>query len=129
MSFLRQLIDDPQAGIAVTPPAAARMVFYNDLPDDVAAHWLSILQPQSLGPFWSKTSYAAWRYIPTTYVLCEKDQAFSPEITEMWIKAAKESGTHAIDVIERVDAGHFPFLSQEDWAVKMLRRAAGEIID
>jgi hypothetical protein len=78
-----------------------------------ANFWTSQLLPQSLGVFWSRTTFAAWRQIPTTYVLCGQDQNVTVEYAEMMIQAAKDSGPHMIDCVERCEgAGHEVFLSR-----------------
>jgi hypothetical protein len=102
-------------------------VFYNDMPKQEAEYWASQILPQSIGVFWSKTTYAAWRYIPTTYVLCGKDQSITLPYGEMILKAAQDSKPNMIDTVERCDEGsHSVMLSQVPWTVDMLRRAAGE---
>ncbi len=107
-------------------PEDAKRVFYNDLPTKEADHWASKLQHQSLGVYWSTATYAAWRYIPSTYVLCNDDQAFTKAVGEMFLQGAKQIEPTSFDIVERCDAGHFPFLSQVEWMVKVLRKAAGE---
>ncbi|KAF8865736.1 alpha/beta-hydrolase [Acephala macrosclerotiorum] len=104
-------------------------VLYNDLPKAEAEYWASQLLPQSIGVFWSKTTYAAWRYIPSTYVLCGKDQSITLPYAEMILKAARDSKPNAIDTVEKCeDAGHSVMLSQPEWTATMLRKAAGERI-
>lgn len=101
-------------------------MFYNDLSLPLAEYWSSQLLPQSLGVFWSRTTYSAWRYIPSTYVLCARDQSMSLPYAEMILRNAQDSKPNMIDSVERVDAGHCVMLSQPDWTAGMLRRAAGE---
>ena len=115
-----------QTGTVTIEKEVAKKHFYGDLPDEDANHWTSLIQAQSLGPYWFKSTYAAWRHIPTTYVFPEKDQALPLPFLQMAVNRAKASGPHMIDVEETCDSGHFPFLSHQDWTEKMLRRAAGE---
>ncbi|KAL2068192.1 hypothetical protein VTL71DRAFT_16290 [Oculimacula yallundae] len=115
-----------KAGLSTIKPADALSVFYNDLSPPEAEYWASQLLPQSLGVFWSQTSYAAWRYIPSTYVLCARDQSMSLSYGEMILKAAQDSKPNMVDSVERCDAGHCVMLSQPQWTADMLRRAAGE---
>ncbi|KAH6684287.1 Alpha/beta hydrolase fold-1 [Halenospora varia] len=118
---------DLQAGIATIDPEATVVALYNDLPSPQAQYWTSQLLPQSLGIFWSKTTYSAWRYIPSTYVICGQDQNVTAEYAEMMLQEAKDSTPNMIDTVERCeDAGHSVFLSRISWTVDMLRRAAGE---
>jgi len=116
-----------QAGITTIDPRQARAVFYNDMPRAEADYWISQLQPQSIGVFWSRTTYAAWRYIPTTYVLCGQDQCITLGYAEMMLQATQDSRPNMIDTIERCEnGGHCIMLSRVEWTMNMLRRAAGE---
>ena len=79
-----------------------------------------------MGLFWSKISYAAWRDIPTTVVLCEKDVPYA----EFVAKAAQADQPNLIDAGEiNKTAGHFPMLSQPEWTANLLCRAAGENVE
>ena len=104
----------------------AKDLLYQDLPDDVVGKWAAELRPQSLGVYWSTTSYAAWRYIPTTYVVCKKDVPSTVAAAEWLLKSVQDAGNHKIDTVIRRDVGHSLFLSQPEWTVSMLREAAGE---
>jgi hypothetical protein len=78
-----------------------------------AEYWASRILPQSIGVYWSQTTYAAWRYIPSTYVLCGRDNCISLAYGEMILKDAQDSTPNMIDSVERCDeAGHTVFLSQ-----------------
>lgn len=86
------------------------------------------LVPQSLAVFYSIVTYAPWREIPTTYVLCENDCAVKLPFVESLIDAAKATGNHKIDTLERCDAGHFVMNSRPEWLADILRRAAWELL-
>ena len=99
----------------------AKKIWYHDLPDEEADRWASKLVPQSIGVFWSKSTTAAWRYIPSTYILCDDDRSFTKPFAETLIAGAKKSGDHMLDTIEECkDAGHFVMLSNVDWTVVAL---------
>lgn len=58
-------------------PSNALQFFYHDLfltNPSQAEQWAANTKPQSLAPYWSTTTYAAWKHIPTTFVLCEEDR-------------------------------------------------------
>lgn len=89
--------------------------------------------------YWSTSTYAAWRDIPYTFVVCEEDKVVPKEYLGYMFELVKTAkGREAIEVkegvkakegddrIERVQAGHFPFLSKVNEMVGILRRAAGE---
>lgn len=114
-------------GIVTVAPEDAKRVFFNDLPSEEADLWASKLSYQSLGVYTSTTSYAAWRYIPSTYVIGTQDKTvFTREVIISMIDAAKEIEPTAFDVIEQVDAGHCLMVSRPEWLANVLRRAAGE---
>jgi hypothetical protein len=126
-SFPFHALTTTQAGITTIDPTEAIDVFYKDMSKSEAEYWASQLLPQSIGVFWSRTTYAAWRYIPSTYVLCGRDQSITLPYGEMILKAAQDSQPNMIDAVEKCDvAGHCVMLSQVQWTVDMLRRAAGE---
>lgn len=106
--------------------ADAISVFYNDIPTPAAEKLAAEIQPQSVGVFWSTVTYAPWRRIPTTYVLCENDVAFTMGYAEYLLGEARKTDDHMIDTLERCDSGHFPMISRPEWLGEVLRRAAGE---
>jgi pimeloyl-ACP methyl ester carboxylesterase len=101
---------DGQAWCARTPERA----FYNDCsPDDIA--WaVPQLRPQSASSFAETLRAAAWHDRPSTYVVCERDQAIP-------VFAQEAMSQHADDVI-RLEAGHSLFLSRPKELVDLLRR-------
>jgi pimeloyl-ACP methyl ester carboxylesterase len=104
----------------------ARHDFYNDLSDEEAAVWTAKLRHHSWKTFQSVITYAAWKHMPTTFVICENDQSFVPEAQRMLIKRATDIEPTAFDVVERLQSSHSPFLSMPSEVVRIVRRAAGE---
>lgn len=99
-------------------------MFFHDLPEEDAQHWSALLKPQSLGAMWSKQTYAAWKDIPSTYVVCLQDRVLPVGRQEEIIKKAREVQPKALDVVERLESGHEPILSKIDELVKIVKRAA-----
>ncbi|KAH0537197.1 hypothetical protein FGG08_005975 [Glutinoglossum americanum] len=93
--------------------------FYNDLSPETAAYWTSKLTAQSIA---SPLTYAAWRYIPTSYLLCTEDHALPFPVQEKLVERAEGF----VDVVEEVKSSHSPFLSQIDVVGRFIRKAAGE---
>ncbi|KNG45583.1 hypothetical protein DDE82_004661 [Stemphylium lycopersici] len=98
--------------------------FYNDLPEVEQKYWFSICKPHAVASFQTKTTGAAWKLIPMSYLLCEEDLAIPLQHQEDMIKAAKEAGAE-IDVT-RFKCGHSPFLSKVNETADWVRRVAGE---
>lgn len=79
------------------------------------------IKPMPSTCFCSAASYAAWKHIPSTYLVCENDNAIPLQAQEMMIGQPGANFT-----VERCAASHSPFLSMPDFTVDVIRRAAGE---
>ncbi|KAK8073682.1 Alpha/beta hydrolase fold-1 [Apiospora phragmitis] len=109
-----------QAGSITILPEDAKDMFYQDVDDATSAKLAKDLQAQSLGAYWCKTTFAAWRYIPTTYIICKRDVPTTVAAIHWLIDTAKASGPHKIDCVIEVDAGHSPFVSKPQWLADTL---------
>ncbi|MEV0277397.1 alpha/beta hydrolase [Streptomyces sp. NPDC050610] len=96
--------------------ADPRPVLYQDVPDDMAERAIGELVEQSLRSFHEPITQAAWRTVPSTYVLCEHDQALQPSMQE---KMAERAGA-----VQRIATGHSPFLSAPAELAALLGRIA-----
>ena len=105
-------------------PEDAKDVFYQDLPDEKISELAAKLRPQSLGVFWSTTTYAAWRYIPTTYVICLKDAPTTLTAVDGLLALVRSTDNHKLDTVIRREVGHSPFISQPEWTAEMLKETA-----
>lgn len=81
-----------------------RTSLYGDLPDADAEQAVSKLVNQTIRSFAEKVDAAAWRNIPSTYIITEQDKAIPPALQEQMAAQAAE--------IRRFAGGHSPFLSQ-----------------
>jgi len=97
-------------------------IFYNDIPKEKAGECIANLQHQSVKSFSSPQTYAAWKYIPSTYLICEDDMAIPAVAQEAM---ATQPGANM--TIERLKASHSPFLSKPKETADVIRRAAGEV--
>jgi pimeloyl-ACP methyl ester carboxylesterase len=103
--------------------ALGREVLYNGCdPDDVEAA-MKLVGTHSAGTLMVPATWTAYREIPSTYILTENDRALPPSIQERIIAA----GEGAFDVV-RCQEGHAPYLSNPDFVVDCIRRAAGETV-
>jgi pimeloyl-ACP methyl ester carboxylesterase len=101
-------------------PEDAKAMFYQDLDDHTVEELAKDLQPQSLGAFWSITTSAAWRHIPTTYIICTADAPTTVAAAQYLVDSARASGSHKIDQVIKVNAGHSPFISKPEWTASTL---------
>lgn len=112
----------PQDDTYITATTQAREIFYSNLPDAEAAHWISKLQRQSLKTFVAPAGWAAWKHIPSTYVVCGQDRAI-PVLAQEGIISQEGA---KFEVVRFEDANHSPFLSMPKETADVIRRAAGE---
>lgn len=87
-------------------------IFYNDLDPEAAQRWVAQLGHQSLDTVDTMTD-AAWRHVPSSYVICERDAAFSP--------ANQEKLASRIGRAHRIDSGHSPFFSRPAELAALIR--------
>ncbi|KAF2501245.1 alpha/beta-hydrolase [Lophium mytilinum] len=124
-NMVPEMITDLDANSVTVRPEDAKAMFYQDIEDDAVAELAKDLRPQSLGAFWSTTTFAAWRYIPTTYVLCTGDKPSTVTAAQYLVDSGKASGPHKIDNLIKVDSGHSPFISNPEWTAQTLIDEAG----
>ena len=69
----------------------------------------------------TKLTRAAWRYIPSTYIVTEKNQDVTPQVQESFAASINAD-------IERLDTGHCPMLSQPDRLAKKIHEIARKAV-
>lgn len=85
-------------------PDNPQHVFFNDCEPEVAERAAAALVPQRKEVFRQEIVAAAWHRVPSTYVVCEHDNALPPPLQE---RMAERAGT-----VRRLDTGHSAFLSR-----------------
>ena len=96
---------------------------HNDTSADVAAYWGPFITHSDLTAFAAPLRYAAWRQIPTTYLVCELDQCIAPHVQEAMV-----TSTEGKVKTVHLPSGHMPMLSMPEKLVDILREEAGEVI-
>lgn len=98
--------------------------FFNDLPDDEARASVDMLVTHQKAAQYTKIDgKAAWRVIPTSYLICEGDTALLPPFQEIIIGRLRGEG---VDVREfRCAGGHDPFLSMPEKVVEVVLKVMG----
>ena len=91
-------------------------VLYNDLSPSEASLWASRLIAQSYQVQTTKITHTAWRYVPSTYLICENDQAAPVQYQERFAASAGSQ-------VERCNSGHSPHLSQPQMLVRKIHEA------
>lgn len=90
-----------------TQPANPRFHFYNDLNDEVATRCVDALVHHAMPCFLSPLTYEAYRDIPSTYLICERDEAILPPFQRTMIATAGDSIVRTYSC----EAGHSPMMS------------------
>lgn len=103
---------DDGAWITVRPDRATA-AFYADCEKGVAEAAVARLRPQPTSSLVAETTVAAWRRTPSTYILCEHDEAVHPVLQE-------RMATRAGGEVVRLASGHSPFLSQPETVVEII---------
>ena len=96
--------------------------FYHDIPPEEAQKYNSRLKTHSVATFMSPMTYAAYKEIPSTYLMCKNDRMITYGLQREMVEKAVAAGAQ-VDVVT-CDAGHSPFLSQPDLVVRLIARAA-----
>ena len=90
-------------------------IFYNTCTPDVAAHASAQLRTQSLPAFNQPITEVAWKSIPSTYIICEQDNAIP-------VFAQEAMSGRATNVV-RINTDHSPFLCAPAELAQMIVRA------
>jgi pimeloyl-ACP methyl ester carboxylesterase len=103
---------------SMPPDAGARTKYYADVPEADAAAAIARLRPQSIRSGIERITSAGWRTVPSTYIVCEQDQALPPALQERF--AAKSGAVH------RLASSHSPFLSMPAELAALLTKIAAD---
>ncbi len=108
---------DQSAGSHI--PERAEEILYADCPPDVAARAVERLSRQSVAAIGASQTAAAWRDLPSTYLICEQDRAVPAP--------AQEAMSARAGTVRRLDASHSPFLSRPDEVADLIVHALGAV--
>jgi pimeloyl-ACP methyl ester carboxylesterase len=95
--------------------------FYRDVAPEIAAASVARLTHQSLRSFRQPLTTAAWRHLPSTYVVCERDNAIPAEIQQVMAQRA--------DRVVRLDTGHSPFAAAPARVAELLMTTASPMAE
>lgn len=103
-------------GTSTIDPSRAVAAFYGSCDPAAAQAAIARLGPQRLVTFIQPVTEATWRTIPSTYVVCERDDAIHP--------TAQEFMATRCQTVVRLDTDHSPFLSMPRETVDILEPLA-----
>jgi pimeloyl-ACP methyl ester carboxylesterase len=102
-------------GRSMLDPGTSGAVFYNDCDAETVAWAMERMRSMRLEAG-TPAATAAWRGLPSTYIVCTQDRAILPELQRRM--AARTS-----EVIE-IEASHSPFASQPGVVAAIIERLA-----
>jgi len=95
---------------------------YDDVPEALAKKSVDMLQYQGIQYIFDEQTYAAWQFIPSTYICLLQDKAIPLAFQKAMSK--KEGGLWSY---ESIDSSHSPFLSKpEETAALIDKISKGE---
>ena len=94
-------------------------VLYHDVPSEIAAPLVPVSTYSDMAAFATPLKNAAWRHIPTTYLLCEEDKCIPTHAQEGMV-----AETETAMKIIRLPSGHMVMLSMPGKFVDILRAEA-----
>ena len=87
--------------------------------EGLAKKAVGLLQHQCILATVEEQRYAAFRYIPSTYIICEEDRAIPMAVQEMFIA---QGGLWT--VVRMKNVSHSPFLSKPEETAALIEEAA-----
>jgi pimeloyl-ACP methyl ester carboxylesterase len=96
--------------------AAAHHMFYGGCPPEAAKRAVGRLTPEHVGTVTAPVTRAAWKAIPSTYLVCARDQALTPEAQRRMARRATWR--------QEIDSAHAPMLSHTRELAALLADAA-----
>ncbi|KAI1330797.1 Alpha/beta hydrolase fold-1 [Xylariaceae sp. FL0255] len=120
----RVLLNEQGYLVMVDLEHTVRNVF-SDIPYDQARQLADIFSPHSARSLGDTITYAGYKEVPVSFLLCEDDQTVSPETQKRGIAIIEEESQNKVDVTS-IKSGHGPNASNPDkvvdWIVGMTEK-------
>jgi pimeloyl-ACP methyl ester carboxylesterase len=119
-SSLTPAIVPDSAGFLYIDRAKFREVFAADVSDDESAVMAATQKPISGAIFAEPSGAAAWKTIPSWYIVAKEDHAINPDLERFFAKRMNATTTE-------LDSSHVPFISQPAEVVRVIENAAASL--
>lgn len=96
---------------------------FSDIPESDGLAWTAKMEDHSAISFHGELTYAAYKYIPSTFLLCEEDKVLPPAYQEKFITTIQDNGGNVAR--HTCALGHCPNISKPDIVVQVIRSSAG----
>ncbi|CZR54964.1 uncharacterized protein PAC_04849 [Phialocephala subalpina] len=94
--------------------------FYNDLPSSEQEHWVSLLRPHPAIAQLTPLTNVGHKYVPSTYLLCEKYEALPLEVQRGMVDSVSGEVYGGNMETTSCGAGHSPFLDMPEKVVEVI---------
>jgi pimeloyl-ACP methyl ester carboxylesterase len=109
------------AGFVTIDPNAFQSVFCADVSDRQAAILAAAQKPLSVSSFTVALKAAAWRTLPTWFLVGRQDQTVHPDLERF---VARRMNAH----VTEIDSSHLPLVSHPGVVVRLIEQAAAATI-
>lgn len=97
-------------------------LFYHDIAPNAAQPLIDSLLPHALTASLAPATAAAYRSVPSTYILCAQDRAISLSLQEKMVAAARADGAKMETVL--LDTSHTPWMADPQGVLDVIKSAA-----
>jgi pimeloyl-ACP methyl ester carboxylesterase len=98
---------------------------FSDLPTEEGIAWAKQMPEHSTVSFGGELTYAGYNDVPVSWLFTENDRTVTPETQQVCIENIERTTSKKVD-IQRLDSGHFPFISRPTEVAQIIRKVAGE---
>ena len=101
--------------------ATPEKLLFNDLSAQETSEWVKKLSCQPSRDWDDVVNYVGWMKVPSVYLVAENDALLHQD---MQLQMAERAGSE----VERCSAGHCCMVGQPDKCLRVIRKAAGEVL-
>jgi pimeloyl-ACP methyl ester carboxylesterase len=120
-SALGPALRPDSAGFVYIDRAQFRDVFARDVSPTQASVMAATQKPIIGSAFGESVSQAAWKTIPSWYLVAQEDRAINPELERFY---AKRMGANTTEI----KASHVPFISHPEQVARLIEQAASATV-
>ncbi|MGP3925892.1 alpha/beta fold hydrolase [Streptomyces sp. 8N616] len=102
---------------AYLDPAKFHERFAADVPEDITNVMAAVQRPISAAAFMEEAQAAAWKKIPSWYLVAKQDQTIAPDLERFM---AKRAGSETVEI----DSSHVPMISHPEDVSRLIEKAA-----
>lgn len=98
---------------------------YADISYEEALPYAKLFTYHSTRSFGDKLTYAAYKYVPVSFIFCERDGTLPPAYQKRTIARIEEASGREVQVLG-IDAGHCPATTRPEEFAGLVRKAINQ---